>query len=148
MTQTVLARVAALETTPTADLKTMWRDLFQAEPPGFNRAYLISRLAYRIQELEYGGLSDATRARLEALAQNPDLIDREAARKRIPTRPVTGTRLIREWKGVQHHVTVTPDGYEYQGQPFKSLSAVARSITGTRWNGPAFFGLRDPGAAK
>ena len=56
-------------------------------------------------------------------------------------RPIVGTRLIREWKGVEHAVTVLADGYEYQGRRYKSLSAIARAITGTRWNGPAFFGL-------
>ncbi len=61
-------------------------------------------------------------------------------------RPVAGTRLIREWQGVEHHVTVLTDGYEYQGRKYKSLSAIARAIAGTRWNGPLFFGLRRPGS--
>ena len=61
-------------------------------------------------------------------------------------RPITGTRLIREWQGVEHTATVLADGYEYQGRPYRSLSAIARAITGTRWNGPAFFGLRNHSA--
>lgn len=57
--------------------------------------------------------------------------------------PIAGTRLIREWQGVEHVVTVTNDGFEWQGQPYKSLSAIARAITGTRWNGWVFFGLKN-----
>ena len=63
-------------------------------------------------------------------------------------KPIAGTRLIREWKGVEHCVTVLDDGYEYQGRPFKSLSAVARTITGTRWNGLLFFGLKNQRSAQ
>jgi hypothetical protein len=63
-------------------------------------------------------------------------------------RPITGTRLIREWRGVEHQVTVLTDDFEYQGQRYKSLSAIARRITGTRWNGPVLFGLRKPGKAE
>jgi hypothetical protein len=65
-------------------------------------------------------------------------------------KPIAGTRLIREWQGVEHAVTVRDDGYEYQGKPYKSLSSIARAITGTRWNGWVFFGLKNTraGAAK
>ena len=63
-------------------------------------------------------------------------------------RPIAGTRLIREWQGVEHTVTVLDDGYEYQGRPYKSLSAIARAITGTRWNGWVFFGVRRSGAGR
>ena len=139
MTESVAARVAALPKTPTPELKQMWRELFDREPPGFSRSYLISRLAYRIQELAYGGLKPATRARLDVLA---DGLDPKAARKRVVSGPVVGTQLIREWRGAEHKVTVLADGFEWEGRRYKSLSAVARAITGTRWNGPVFFGLR------
>jgi hypothetical protein len=69
-------------------------------------------------------------------------------RKRADDRPIAGTRLIREWKGVEHTVTVLDDGYEYQGRPYKSLSAIARAIAGTRWNGWVFFGVRRSGAGR
>ena len=139
MTDSVAAKVAALPKTPTPELKQMWRDLFDNEPPAFSRSYLISRLAYRIQELAYGGLKPATRAKLDALA---DAIDPKTVRKRVVDRPVAGTQLIREWRGVEHTVTVLAEGFELEGRRYKSLSAVARAITGTRWNGPLFFGLR------
>ncbi|SDG08550.1 DUF2924 domain-containing protein [Sulfitobacter delicatus] len=137
------ARLAALKTTPTPELKTQWRDLFDSEPPPFNRRYLESRLAYRIQELAYGGLKRETVKRLEALGEQLDGGDRKKSRIRADLTPIVGTRMIREWQGVEHVVTVTADGFDWQGRPYKSLSAVARGITGTRWNGWVFFGLKN-----
>jgi Protein of unknown function (DUF2924) len=112
-----------------------------ASPP-YNRRFLESRLAYRIQELAYGGLKPETIERLEAIA---DELEGKGSRRRssLQHRPIAGTRLIREWKGVEHCVTVRDDDFEYQGRPYKSLSAVARAIAGTRWNGLVFFGLKN-----
>ena len=136
-------RLAALKTTSTPDLKQQWRDLFDSEPPPFNRRYLESRLAYRIQELAYGGLKPETVKRLETLGEQLDGGDRKKSRVRADMMPIVGTRLIREWQGVEHVATVTTDGFEWQGRPYKSLSAIARAITGTRWNGWVFFGLKN-----
>ena len=143
MSDPVLARLAALKTTPTPDLKRQWRDLFETEPPPYNRRFLESRLAYRIQELAYGGLRPETIARLEALGQRLDGGNMVLRRTRAEEKPISGTRLIREWQGVEHCVTVRDHDYEYQGRPYKSLSAAARAITGTRWNGWVFFGLKN-----
>jgi hypothetical protein len=143
MTDTVLARVAALKTTPTPDLKEQWRDLFGKEPPPYNRRFLESRLACRIQELAYGGLKKETIERLVALGEQLDGGNIIVRRTRVDHKPIAGTRLIREWQGVEHCVTVLQDGYEYAGRPYKSLSAAARAITGTRWNGWVFFGLKN-----
>ena len=143
MGDTVLARLAALKTTPTPDLKQQWRDLFETEPPPYNRRFLESRLAYRIQELAYGGLKPETIARLEALGQQLDGGNMVLRRTRAEEKPISGTRLIREWQGVEHCLTVRDHDYEYQGRPYKSLSAAARAITGTRWNGWVFFGLKN-----
>ena len=138
------ARLAALKTAPTADLKQQWRDLFDAEPPPFNRRYLESRLAYRIQELAYGGLKPETIRRLERLGEELDGGDRKKRGMRLDRdRPITGTRLLREWQGAEQVVTVTASGFEWQGRPYQSLSAIARAITGTRWNGWVFFGLKN-----
>ncbi len=145
MSEGVLGRLAALKTTPTPELKQQWRELFGKEPPPFNRKYIESRLAYRIQELVYGGLKPETVARLEALGEELDGGVVEIRKKRADDRPIAGTRLIREWQGVEHTVTVLHDGYEWQGRPYKSLSAAARAITGTRWNGLVFFGLKSQG---
>ncbi len=144
VTGSIPARLAALKTTSTPQLKQQWRDLFDSEPPPFNRRYLESRLAYRIQELVYGGLKPETIKRLERLGEELDGGDRVKSRRRADhsDKPITGTRLLREWQGVEHVVTVTADGFEWQGRPYKSLSAIARAITGTRWNGWVFFGLK------
>jgi hypothetical protein len=140
---TIPARLAALKTTPTPDLKAQWRELFASEPPPFNRQYLVTRLAYRIQELAYGGLKPETIRRLEQLGENLDGGNITKRRIRTDIKPITGTRLLREWQGVEHVVTVTADGFEWQGRPYQSLSSIARAITGSRWNGWVFFGLKN-----
>ena len=137
------ARIAALKTTPTPALRKQWCELFGSAPPPFNRRYLESRLAYRIQELAYGGLKHETLKRLAKLGDDLDGGDRLKSRIRADIKPIVGTRLLREWQGVEHVATVTAHGYEWQGRPYKSLSAIARSITGTRWNGWIFFGLKN-----
>ncbi len=138
----VLSRLAALKTAATPALREQWRALFGTEPPPYNRRFLESRLAYRIQELAYGGLKPETLARLEALGEQLDGGRVTVRRMRGDDKPIAGTQLIREYQGVEHVVTVTRAGYEYGGQPYQSLSAIARAITGTRWNGRVFFGLR------
>jgi len=137
------ARLTALKTTSTAELKQQWRELYETEPPVFNRRYLETRLAYRIQELAYGGLKPATVKRLESLGEQLDGGNIAKRRIRADLKPIAGTRLIREWQGVEQVVTVTQDGFEWEGRPYQSLSAIARAITGTRWNGWVFFGLKN-----
>jgi hypothetical protein len=142
MADIVLAQLAALKAAPVTVLKQKWRELFDREPPPYNRRFLEARLAYRIQELAYGGLSQETIARFDALA---DEFTGKTSKRRgslLQTRPIAGTRLIREWRSVEHCVTVRQEDFEYQGRPYKSLSAIARQITGTRWNGLVFFGLK------
>ena len=145
MSDTVLAQIAALKTRSTSELRDLWRELFGREPPALGRRCLEDRLAYRVQELHFGGLSDRARRRLDALA---DQLEPKAARRRDPGRPIAGTQLRREWKGVEHVVTVREQDFEYNGRSYKSLSAVAREIAGSRWNGWLFFGLRRNGKAR
>jgi hypothetical protein len=142
MNDPVLARLVALKTTPTPQLKEQWRQLFEGEPPAFNRRYLESRLAYRIQELAYGGLKPETVRRLEKLGEELDGGRVDVRKRPANDRPISGTRLIRDYQGVEHCVTVRDNDFEYQGRPYKSLSAIARAITGTQWNGVVFFGLK------
>ena len=142
MNDTVLARLAALKTLPIPMLKQQWRELFEAEPPPYNRRSLEHQLGYRIQELALGGLKRETIARIKAIAENLDGGDPTRRCRPAKDRPVAGTRLIREYQGTEHCVTVRNDDYEYQGRPYQSLSAIARAITGTRWNGWSFFGLK------
>ena len=104
-------------------------------------------IAYRIQELAYGGLKPETIRRLEILGEQYDSDNVTTRRIRHDARPVAGTRLVREYRGVEHTVTVLADGYEWQGRPYRSLSAIARAITGTRWNGLVFFGIKRQGSA-
>src|SRR5688572_20237938 len=135
MADQILAQLAALKTTPVATLKEKWRDLFDREPPPYNRRFLESRLAYRIQELAYGGLTPETIERLEAVADELEGKPHKRRNRIGKERPIAGTQLIREWQGAEHCVTVRNDDFEYQGRPYKSLSSIARKITGTRWNG-------------
>ena len=145
MTDPIPARVAALKTMPMPDLKAQWREVFETEPPPFNRRHLENRIAYRIQELAYGGLKPETIRRLEILGEQYDSDNVTTRRIRHDARPVAGTRLVREYRGVEHIVTVRADGYEWEGRPYRSLSAIARAITGTRWNGLVFFGAQAAG---
>jgi len=138
----VLAQLAALAEMPITALKARWRELNGTEPPPYNRRFLEHRLAYRIQELAYGGLKPETLKRLRELADQVDGGNPVRRLQRVNDHPLAGTRLIRDWQGTEHCVAVTADGYEYQGRPYRSLSAIARAITGTRWNGLVFFGLK------
>jgi hypothetical protein len=134
----VLARLAQLKKSSISDLRKMWEELFDAPPTSCNRTFLESRLAYRIQELSHGGLSEDSRQRIRKLREEIT----ENIRHPMHNRPPAGTVLVREWCEVEHRVRVLPDGFEYAGKPYKSLSAIAHLITGTHWNGPMFFGLR------
>ena len=146
--KTVLRRLAELDTLSTEDLRTKWRTLYSLDPPRFKRQFLIKHLAYRIQEIAYGGLDDTTRRRMDELLDDAgyDALGRKvnkAVRGARKTTVVPGAVLKREWHGEQHEViALAGGGFEYRGMPFRSLSEVARAITGTRWSGPLFFALR------
>lgn len=147
MTTPILKQIAELHTLDHGQLKDRWREYFGSDSPRYRRGFLIKALAYRIQELTYGGLPPEIRKELDARIGGKAPTGKR--RNGISNdRPVAGTRLIREWQGVEHHVTVRTDGFEYQGRKYKSLSAIARAIAGTRWNGPLFFGLRRQGSAR
>ncbi|MBF0445794.1 MAG: DUF2924 domain-containing protein [Magnetococcales bacterium] len=151
-TETVLKRVANLPGTPIAELRTMWKNLYNQDPPPHGKPFLVRRLAYRIQELEWGGLSEITESRMNALARgdaDPKAKSTANGKKRKKNNhPTPGTNLMREWNGVEYVVTVQSDGFEFKGRKFKSLSAIAKEITGTQWSGPLFFGIRKNGASK
>jgi hypothetical protein len=119
-----------------------WRELYGKVPPsGIRREVMIPFLAYRIQENAEGGLSAATRAQLKSAARSLECA-RKAPNRSTPSRIKTGTRVLRRWGREMHEVSVTETGYEYRGHRYRSLSEIARLITGTRWSGPAFFGLK------
>ena len=135
MKRSTVARVAALPSMKAPELKQLWRELFQEEPPPFNRRYLESRLAYRIQELAYGPLAPQTRKRLEQMGEKLDGGQTEIRKRRIDNRPMPGTRLIKEWQGQRIEVEVGIDDFVYDGRRYPSLTRIASVITGTHRNG-------------
>jgi hypothetical protein len=119
----------------------LWRQLFKKEPLSEIRKNLMLRIvAHRLQEQEFGGLSDAGCRRLCQLATTFEADPNAVVSSRPLIKP--GTRLVRQWKEQVHVVEVETEGYEYRGARYENLSEIARLITGTRWSGPAFFGLK------
>ena len=150
-TSPVLKQIAGLPKLSHAELKALWREYFGVEPPAYRRGFLVRGLAHRLQELTYGGLKPAYQARLDAMidgTEKPNGAGRPGRRPRQDVHLLEGTKLLREWRGVTHEVTVIDGGYEHQGKRYRSLSAVARAITGTQWSGPLFFGLRKTGSGR
>lgn len=124
-------------------LAAAWLQAFDRPiPPKLYKSTVVLLLAYRLQELKLGGLSSETRRYLNALL--PRANGGKAAQPVRRLKP--GTRLQRSWQGRPYTVTVTEDGFEYAGQTYASLSVIARTITGTAWSGPAFFGLKGTAA--
>jgi hypothetical protein len=136
----VARRLEALDDLTPDQLRKEWRQLYRSQPPRLSRDLLVRAIAYRIQELRYGGLSKATRRKLAAIEARDygGEIAKEGAQ-----RIRAGARLIREWNGRTHTVMVEEEGFTYAGENYRSLSAVAREITGARWSGPRFFGLNN-----
>jgi hypothetical protein len=148
MEPTVLQQVAALKRMDASALRGRWVALFGRDAPAaYKPEQLVRRLAWRIQELRYGGLSDAARQRLREIADGDELSrGQRRVAKRKGTGLAPGTRLVRHWHGVQHVVTTTADGgLEYQGKRYRTLTAVAKVISGQHCSGPRFFGLAGPG---
>lgn len=144
----VLAQITALPDLPMADIKALWLELFDEEPPTHNRQFLERRIAYRLQEVEFrktdGNLLERNKRRIASLVETGKVKKRDR-----DYRPAAGTVLTREYQGVEHRVIVTQDGqYDFQGRMYPSLSMIAREITGTRWSGPLFFGLKAPATPK
>ena len=144
MTDPILAQLAALKGAPVAGPKDKWRDFIRHE----NRRP-ITGASWKAGCLPHSGTGlwrAEKRDRRAAARRCGQQYDGKAAkgpRGEANACPIAGTRLIREWQGIEHCVTVRDDDFEYQGRPYKSLSAIAREITGTRWNGWVFFGLKN-----
>ena len=140
-TSALAHEIAALRQATPADLKERWRAIYRSEPPRrISRDLLVRALAYRIQEQALGGLKPSTRRLLAKVAAHA------SANRPIEVSPEPNlkpsTVLLREWHGTQHLVVVREDGIVFRGKPYKSLSDVAYRITGTKWSGPRFFGLK------
>jgi hypothetical protein len=127
-------------------LRSHWRRLYgTAAPVHMSAALLCLAVAYRLQEHQHGGLSPAMKVRLAKAAKVAGGDQGKAIGRRVAVSHTIkpGTRFLREWHGRTHEVTATVDGrFDYLGTTYRSLSAIARQITGTRWSGPAFFGMR------
>ena len=139
MQKTVLKQIDELNQMSMAQLRKRWTDLMGTDPGRLGRQYLIRRLAYRIQELAFGGLSPAARKQLKAVADGKTT----QSTKPVFSKPMltAGTRLLREWRGEQYEVIVEPNGYRYNGKVYRSLTATARAITGQHLSGHLFFGI-------
>jgi DUF2924 family protein len=121
------------------ELRREWRRLYHSEPPRLSRDLPIRGIGYRLQELQHGGLGKSTRRKLKTLAKMFRTEGRVAPNPGLSLKP--GARLVREWHGRTHTVTVTEEGFEYVGMSYPSLTKVAKKITGTNWSGPRFFGI-------
>jgi len=132
-------QIAELVGRSTHELRLAWRQSYGTGPPlGLSRDLLIRALADQLQEHSYGGMSRALRRRLQTLAGE---FERGGGSFDPGLLPKTGTTLVRQWRGHAHTVLVREDGFEYEGQRYRSLSVIAERITGAHWSGPRFFGL-------
>ena len=132
-----------LEQLSRAELRALWTEELAEKPPAaLGRDILVLGVAYARQERRYGGLSKPVAKELDRLAR---ALGDSNDTSELSTKPLprAGTILVREWQGTTHHITVTDEGFFWNGKPYRSLSSIARAITGTTWNGPRFFGLRD-----
>jgi len=140
LTSMVGNQLHSLSTLAMPEFWKLWDKHFKNRPKHPHRKQLESRLAYRLQEIADGGLSPKTRYLLEDIGER---LSKIKTSKRLTTTLLPGTVLIREFDGIDYRVTVAIDGrFEFDGHKFKSLSAIAKQITGTQWSGPVFFGLK------
>lgn len=145
---TVVAQISQLPQMDMAEIKALWKRLFGGDTPTHNRQFLERRIAYKLQIVEFRkvdrNLLESNKRRIETLMERGKVIAR--SKDYLPS---VGTVLTRLYKDVEHRVVVEADGqYEYEGRRYGSLSIIAREITGTRWSGPLFFGLRQNQPAK
>ena len=131
--------MAALNGLTAQQLRDEWRRLYRGQPPRLSRDLLIRSIAYRMQELAYGGLSKATQRTLATMTRELEANGNVSVAPDLRVR--SGARLVREWRGRTHTVSVTNDGFEYLGNTYASLTKIAQEITSAHWSGPRFFGL-------
>ena len=137
----VAAHITKLACLSVGDLRAEWTRVFgSSSPKNAQREYLLRAITYRLQCDQFGGLSLTVTRGLRKLCGGKAEAPKVAV---TPTRTLKpGARILREWKGAVHEVEVVDDGYRYRQETYKSLSVIARRITGTRWSGPVFFGLK------
>ncbi|PNE09612.1 MAG: hypothetical protein CR217_19175 [Beijerinckiaceae bacterium] len=128
------------------ELRREWRRLNHGEPPRISRDLLVLALGYRLQEIAHGGLGKSTRRKLQTMAKALRTTGRVGPAPSLSLKP--GARLVREWGGRTHTVTITENGFEYAGTSYLSLTKIAKKITGAHWSGPRFFALPAAGAER
>jgi hypothetical protein len=140
MTRRSYLTLERLSELPLDMLKAEWARRYGAPAPNLSPELLRLGVGYKLQEQRHGGLSRSTRSLLRQFAaRSPE----NGPKRPLPHKLLPGTRLVRDWHGVGHTVVVLDKGFEYDGRHWKSLSAIARVITGAHWNGPLFFGLSE-----
>lgn len=140
-TEGLASELASLPSLEVEVLKQYWRRLYECDPPSHvSRTFLVRAVAYRMQEKALGGLKPQVRRMLARMGA--DAPGARAAASPAVSKLRAGTRLVRDWRGVTHHVVVLDAGVMFRGKGYRSLSEVARVITGSRWSGPRFFGLK------
>ncbi len=133
--------IAALEDLGTQELRKQWHRFYHTEPPaGLSRDLQVRAIAYKMQERVHGSLPQYVKRKLRTLAGQLETGGGGKFKPGIMLKP--GAKLVREWGGRPHRVVVLEDGFDYEGRRYPSLSAIAREITGARWSGPRFFGIR------
>lgn len=156
MKESIVSQIVAMKELPTADLQKKYEELFNGEKPSSNnKTYLWRQIAYRIQEMQNGGLSEEARAKIEELIKEYDPINNTALKKALELKdgfdnhpkvrdsrlPIPGTIITKEYKSATLQVKVLEKGFEYDGKYFKSLTGLTRAITGQHWSGYNFFSL-------
>lgn len=156
MGETALSKIMALKQMPLSELKKQYEQLFDGKGPGSNnKTYLWRKIAYRIQELEYGGLSSEAQGKIEEFIQKYDPVNNKSLRPITNTNgsskkfklsrdkrlPIPGTVITKNYKGISLQIKVLESGFEYNNKVYKSLTAIAKEVTGAHWNGYLFFNL-------
>ncbi|MDR3179302.1 MAG: DUF2924 domain-containing protein [Holosporaceae bacterium] len=133
----VLKQILELETKSINELTKLWESFYDHKPMSHSKTYMVSKIAYKIQELAYGGLSVETRKRLDdqSLSINGKIVKKKY-------KPLIGSKIVKEYHDKTYEILVVEGGFSFKGEVFKSLSAIANKITGTKWNGLKFFGIK------
>ncbi len=144
----LMTEIINLQSATLDELRQRWRRLFGGEPPNYAKRFMAERLAYRLQELRFGGLKPEIRKQMNEILSEAGYDEMGGQnhrndKKTTASKPslIAGTRLIKQWRGQRYEVTVLGNGFEWEGRPYRSLSAIAKEITGTHWNGRVFFGV-------
>jgi len=156
MQENLLTKIMNLKDASLEELKKKYSELFENKPaPSNNKTYLWKKIAYRLQELEYGGLSVESQGKIQELIQKYDPVNNKAVRpentsqnepkkanlKRDKRLPIPGTVITKEYKGIKLQVKILESGFEYSNKVYKTLTAIAKEVTGAHWNGYLFFNL-------